>query len=493
MEGPSAHSRSHGRFCGGATCPIVRSWAGRSGCVPPRSCSRWGGMEGSITRWHPFRCSAGFVRRPGSSFFPLRHGNRRRRRIRRPACARARTSASIVGDARRSGGAGSVERGDRTCGIRSHRPRHRPWRPECSPDVRDGSPDAPRRPRSARRYPCSSGIRRARSRALGLRLPALGPDGAAHGNRAARGCAARRAGRLLSGPQSNLPVLRGYRVLNAYVALTPAGILDIESPIAQRLAGAAWRKDRDGWTRVALPSPAFGSCSTGGNRRRCSRSWRRRSRSHGARRWADPSRRSRCSRNGSRSRGSPRQTGRASRGVRARASRHDRAVSRRMACCFGRRPGARRRPGQWWFSGMRRRIRLVARAPDVRTVEPSAGVLDFRRDTACRRAARRGRFPATNQQGRVNRDALWMLANTPAEARRRSVVHGNVSGHRVRISSKRGSPRSESQSRSCSIHSRNPPARLTHRPQGHQPLLIQGFRGVSALARVALRCEVLQP
>ena len=62
-------------------------------------------------------------------------------------------------------------------------------------------------------------------------------------------------GELLSGPQSNLPVLRGYRVLNAYVALTPAGILDIESPIAQRLAGAAWRKDRDGWTRVALPSP----------------------------------------------------------------------------------------------------------------------------------------------------------------------------------------------------------------------------------------------
>jgi hypothetical protein len=45
---------------------------------------------------------------------------------------------------------------------------------------------------------------------------------------------------------------------------------------------------------------------------------------------------------------------------------------------------------------------------------------------------------------------------------RRGALSRQGQGSRVRSSSNRGSPRSESQSRSCAIHSRNPPARLTH-------------------------------
>jgi hypothetical protein len=47
---------------------------------------------------------------------------------------------------------------------------------------------------------------------------------------------------------------------------------------------------------------------------------------------------------------------------------------------------------------------------------------------------------------------------------------GTCQGSRVRSSSKRGSPRSESQSASCAIHSRDPPARLTHRSSSSSAL-----------------------
>jgi hypothetical protein len=62
-------------------------------------------------------------------------------------------------------------------------------------------------------------------------------------------------GEMLSAPTSNLPVLRGYRVLNPYVSLTPVWVLDPQDPITRRLAGAAWQRDRQGWTRVTAPMP----------------------------------------------------------------------------------------------------------------------------------------------------------------------------------------------------------------------------------------------
>jgi hypothetical protein len=62
-------------------------------------------------------------------------------------------------------------------------------------------------------------------------------------------------GELLSAPKSNAPVLRGYRVINGYVALLPDRALDIEDATAQRLAGAAWREDNGRWTRVPAPMP----------------------------------------------------------------------------------------------------------------------------------------------------------------------------------------------------------------------------------------------
>jgi hypothetical protein len=58
-------------------------------------------------------------------------------------------------------------------------------------------------------------------------------------------------GELLYNPRmSNVPVLQGYRVSNAYVALLPRRVLDPAEPIAQRLAGVAWRRTPNGWERV---------------------------------------------------------------------------------------------------------------------------------------------------------------------------------------------------------------------------------------------------
>jgi hypothetical protein len=54
---------------------------------------------------------------------------------------------------------------------------------------------------------------------------------------------------------SNLPVLAGYRVSNAYVALFPSRVLDLDDPAAQRVAGVAWRRTPDEWEQVELPMP----------------------------------------------------------------------------------------------------------------------------------------------------------------------------------------------------------------------------------------------
>ena len=49
---------------------------------------------------------------------------------------------------------------------------------------------------------------------------------------------------------SNLPVLAGYRVTNGYVALSPRRAMEVDNPIAQRLAGVDWRKTLRSWERV---------------------------------------------------------------------------------------------------------------------------------------------------------------------------------------------------------------------------------------------------
>ena len=59
------------------------------------------------------------------------------------------------------------------------------------------------------------------------------------------------AGELVYTPEpSNLPVLAGYRALNAYVALSPRRAVEVDNPIAQRLAGVDWRKDLRSWEPV---------------------------------------------------------------------------------------------------------------------------------------------------------------------------------------------------------------------------------------------------
>jgi hypothetical protein len=54
---------------------------------------------------------------------------------------------------------------------------------------------------------------------------------------------------------SNSPVLAGYRVANGYVALMPRRAVEIDNPIAQRLAGVDWRKTLLNWEFVPEPMP----------------------------------------------------------------------------------------------------------------------------------------------------------------------------------------------------------------------------------------------
>ncbi len=54
---------------------------------------------------------------------------------------------------------------------------------------------------------------------------------------------------------SNTLVLAGYRVLNVYVALTPRRAVEVEDPLAHRLAGAEWRKIDRRWEPVPEPMP----------------------------------------------------------------------------------------------------------------------------------------------------------------------------------------------------------------------------------------------
>jgi Bacterial membrane protein YfhO len=54
---------------------------------------------------------------------------------------------------------------------------------------------------------------------------------------------------------SNLPVLAGYRVTNGYVALSPRRAVEVDNPIAQRLAGVDWRKNLRTWERVVDRMP----------------------------------------------------------------------------------------------------------------------------------------------------------------------------------------------------------------------------------------------
>jgi hypothetical protein len=56
-------------------------------------------------------------------------------------------------------------------------------------------------------------------------------------------------------PAANLPVLRGFRMFNGYVALWPVRVLDVEDPIAQRLGGVHWQHAPDGWHPVQGSMP----------------------------------------------------------------------------------------------------------------------------------------------------------------------------------------------------------------------------------------------
>ena len=49
---------------------------------------------------------------------------------------------------------------------------------------------------------------------------------------------------------NNSSVLAGYRIANAYVALSPRRAVEIDNPIAQRLAGVDWRRTQRDWERV---------------------------------------------------------------------------------------------------------------------------------------------------------------------------------------------------------------------------------------------------
>jgi hypothetical protein len=53
----------------------------------------------------------------------------------------------------------------------------------------------------------------------------------------------------------DLPAMYGYRLADGYLALSPRRWLDPASTPALRIAGVAWRRDPEGWTRVPNPLP----------------------------------------------------------------------------------------------------------------------------------------------------------------------------------------------------------------------------------------------
>jgi len=53
----------------------------------------------------------------------------------------------------------------------------------------------------------------------------------------------------------NIPVLRGFRLSAGYLGLNPRATLDFDDPLAQRLAGVAWRFTGAGWVRAEDPMP----------------------------------------------------------------------------------------------------------------------------------------------------------------------------------------------------------------------------------------------
>jgi hypothetical protein len=55
--------------------------------------------------------------------------------------------------------------------------------------------------------------------------------------------------------KTNIPVLRGFRLSAGYLGLNPRATLDYEDPLAQRLAGVAWRFTDAGWMRVPDTMP----------------------------------------------------------------------------------------------------------------------------------------------------------------------------------------------------------------------------------------------
>src|SRR5262249_43927188 len=59
----------------------------------------------------------------------------------------------------------------------------------------------------------------------------------------------------MAGGITNLPVLRGLRLLDGYIGVDAQSVLDLTSPVTERVAGTAWRPEGTHWMRIEKTMP----------------------------------------------------------------------------------------------------------------------------------------------------------------------------------------------------------------------------------------------